>query len=172
MAASRLVADPPDPEPVVLDATPPSSAPEPPLAHPLTLGVQVKPAPQSVSTLHWNCHLYPQVDTVVGVQGGTGVGVPRSHFVLGGQAGVVAPAHAGYVSVWQIMFAPQSASVAQGPGSQKPVAMVPASTAGAGSTTGQVASGAQAGAPARVGSAVGASMQVKPFLQSAVVWHC
>jgi hypothetical protein len=70
------------------------------------------------------------------------------------------------------MVAPQSVSVVQGASVQKPVVVfAPASTGvGAGSITGQGASGAHGGA-AGVGVAIGTSVQVKPFPQSAAVWH-
>jgi len=165
--AARMLPELLGPELVVPDV-PAEPPPEQPTE---TLGVQVKPAPQSVSTLHWSCHLYAQVDTVVVVHAGAGVDGPGSHFELGGQAGVVAPGQLGYVSVWQIMFGPQSSTVVQDPGAQYPVVTVPASAAGGGATSGQSPPVAQSGAAPRVGSALGTMTQVNPFLQSTVVSH-
>ena len=57
--------------------------------------VQVKPAPQSVSTLQASCHLYVQVETFVVVH--TGFMFGTRHSALGGQ--LAPPEHAMIESV-------------------------------------------------------------------------
>jgi hypothetical protein len=110
-----------------------------------------------------------QVETLLVVQVGGVDGAKHSAF--GGQ--VDPPVHSGMVSVWQIIVAPQSASVVQGASTQVPLGCGGRSGAGvgAGSVTGQMLPGAHAGAVFAVAGSVITITQVNPLPQSAAVVH-
>ena len=153
-------------EPVVLPAVPALPPPEQAL---VTIGVHVKPSPHSASALQGSCHLYAHVEMVVVVhEPGEGAGA-SGHGTPFAQADAVPPAHALEVEVWHTIVAPQSASLVQRAASQYPIVCVPASAAGAGRSA-QSRFGAHAGFA--TGTATGTSRHVKPFPQSAAVWHC
>jgi hypothetical protein len=102
----------PVPVPLV-PLVPAAPVPAEPEHEPLTVGMQLKPAPQSVSALHGSCHVNAQCDVFtsvhVGWSTGTGFALPQS--VLGAQGAIaVPPVHLEYVSVWQTMFGPHSLS--------------------------------------------------------------
>ena len=90
VVAGGLLPLPVVPPPVETPPVPvaPGALPDPPVHTPVTDGMQAKSAPQSVSTLHGNCHLKIQADVVVWVQvvgGGVGAG-SVSHGVFTGHA--------------------------------------------------------------------------------------
>jgi hypothetical protein len=87
---------------------------------PLTLGLHVKPAPQSESRLHGNCHRYAHALVVVVVQvGSITTGGPASQGASGAQGATAAPPeHALEVCVAQTRPSPQSVSTLQDFGSQ------------------------------------------------------
>jgi hypothetical protein len=82
------------PEPELAEPPPDVTVPMPvpPEQEPMTLGAQVKPAPQSASASQGSCHLYTHVATLFVVQE-LGGGGGRSHFVFAGHAGAVPPEH-------------------------------------------------------------------------------
>jgi hypothetical protein len=149
-------------EPAAGVGTPPPPEPEQDVA---VSGMQVKPVPQSASTLHANDHLYAHSEIVFGVQSGVGTGshsVPTAH---------AAPALAhSSVDEWQTISAPQSASVVHVAGSHELTVETPASTIGSGATTGHAAffgHGGCAGSGVAMGIVVVTVVtHMKPFPQS------
>jgi hypothetical protein len=144
-------------------AAPPSETvpvpvpPEP--EHPLvTLGKQLKPAPQSVSVLHGSCHVNMHFETLVSVQpASTGSGFAQK--ALGGQSTGVPALQLVKVSVWHTMLGPHSVSAAQGAGSHEPLERGKRFVDGAGSETGQGAFAVHEGV---AGVGVGANTHTKP----------
>jgi hypothetical protein len=91
----------PDDVPPPEVAVPGVATPVPPLPEqkPVTVGLQLKPAPQSLSTLQGSCHLYMHVETFVVVQT-SGAGFATAQPVaFGSQAGAVPPEHEASSSV-------------------------------------------------------------------------
>jgi hypothetical protein len=159
----------PLPVPVMPGVATPMPVPPLPEHAPIVANTHEKPSPHSASALHGSCHLYMQVETLFVVHVGGVVGA--KHMAFAGQA-EVPPVHSWYDSVWQTIVAPQSASVAQGASTQKPIGAVPASASGgvAGSATGQTDPAAHATAFVGGGVAI-SSTQVNPFPQSVAVLH-
>jgi hypothetical protein len=146
--------------PPLLPELPPPELP-PPEHTPLTVGLQMKPAPQSESALHGSCHWYAQILVVVVVHiSSIFTGGPASQGVLGGQAATVAPPEqAVVVCAKQTMPAPQSASPAHIFGSQLMTTVVVAEASGFGHS----APGRQSG---WLGLTTVDAWQVKPCGQS------
>jgi hypothetical protein len=116
--APVLGAEPP-PEPDAVPVEPGAATPLPPEHMPLTVGLHLNPAPQSVSVLQGSCQVNMHVETFVSVHvGGGGATFAPQSVVLGAQAGAVPPVQLEIVSVWQTMPVPQSVSAVQGPGEQ------------------------------------------------------
>jgi hypothetical protein len=113
--------------PVAPPAAPPETG-EPPEQAPDTDGWQMKPSPQSTSALQGSCHRYAHIETVCVVHVGSDWLCDASHFVLAAQGAVVVPPEQLVTSCEsQSMPAPQSLSVAQGPGWQVETVTVPLS---------------------------------------------
>src|SRR6185369_495126 len=81
---------------------PPTASPLPPAQLPVTLGLQVKLSPQSMSVLQGSSQRYVHLLYVVVVHSG-GVGAPASQSVLAGQAVAVPPEQAFDMHEWQTM---------------------------------------------------------------------
>jgi len=107
----------PDEEP---DDDEPLPAEPDPEHHPIVVGWQTKPVPQSASALQGKSHMYRQSEVVVSVQTGSVAGGAVVQTVLGSHltATAVPPLHVVVVSLWQTMAWPQSALVWQGAGRQ------------------------------------------------------
>jgi hypothetical protein len=95
------------PEPVADVATPDPALPPPEQAV-VVANAQEKPSPQSASAWQGSCQVYAHIETLFVVHVGGVEGA--KHCAFGGQ--VEPPEHAWYVSVWQTIVGPQSASVA------------------------------------------------------------
>jgi len=158
-----------EPPPMAGPVLPGVAVPVPaePEQEPMTVGVHMKPAPQSVSVLQGSCQVNMQreIFVSVGVQGG-GTTLVAVQSVLGAHGATAAPplAHVeDTVSVWHTMLGPHSESAAHGAASQYPLA---------GATSALVLAGVAG--PVGAGAGAGVAMfatQTKPWWQSAVVMH-